>query len=93
MKIGFRSDQAQSLYTEAVKQGWRVPREPSRSGHTHLFCPRRGCHFMVAFSISGKYWGRELRNQITLMRRHGLAWGGRPGVHTAPRLNRKVKQI
>lgn len=85
----FRSDQARDLYNEAVKQGWR-PLAIGGGGHASVSCPRRGCAFQVVFSTSGKYWPRELNNQITLMRRHGLVWQGRGGAHTADKFNRKA---
>jgi hypothetical protein len=88
---GFRSDQARELYEEAVRQKWRLL--PMKgSGHLYLGCPRQGCFFRMAFSLSGQYRPRELNNQITLMRRHGLTWRGRGGQHTAEKLNRKIKE-
>lgn len=90
MGTGFSSDQAAAIYAAAVRQGWRKPRAASKSNHLHLFCPDRNCAYMAAFSLSGRYRGRELQNQIAQMRRHGLVWDGRPATHTAPRLNRKA---
>lgn len=90
MASGFRSDQALALYNEAIRQGWRQPHGHSGSGHAYLYCSHRRCHYRAAFSKSGRYYGKELLNQITMMRKHGLTWGDRPGKHTAPLLNARL---
>lgn len=93
MARGFRSDQAKVLYDEAIRQGWWPPKDKGKSGHFFLRCPARRCAFEVPFSTTGKYNPRELKNQIAIMRRHGMVWQGRGGEHVAPRLNHRVRAL
>lgn len=73
---GIRSDYLRALAREAVRQGWSIE---WGKRHPELVCPV--CGHRETITCTGKQQLHESRNKATRLRRHGLLWKGRGGVH------------
>lgn len=75
---GFSSDTIRNIVAAAVKQDFVMTRG---NRHVYLHCPK--CPWFDTVSTTAKSRGRNGYNHVAILRRHGLEWQGRGGVHTA----------
>jgi len=71
-----RSDKLRKLIMTAVRQGWR---SDLCGNHPSIVCPV--CGHREIYTTSGRMHTHEIKKKIARLRRHGLIFDGRGGIH------------